>query len=245
MDRGTDALKTIVGPTTQMDIRQTRKGWFQECLGCEAQNEFKYFVDGNQVAYSLDESGFCCRLLCPQVYPFKTLITEAEGSTNELLTVEREFVCCPVGACKCCCYQGATMTSGGEMLGSIVEQFWCCVPKFLVTDENSEALYKLSPPTCCAGMCINCCAEGNPCGKGCCKVSLRVYPADQEDTDGDASYIGKILKQPKSLMTEMLTDADSFLVDYPDSATAAQKGLLMGSAIFFNATFFEGQEGNY
>ena len=88
MDRGTDALKTIVGPITQMDIRQTRKGWFQECLGCEAQNEFKYYVDGNQVAYSLDESGFCCRLLCPQVYPLKTFITDAERSPNELLTVE-------------------------------------------------------------------------------------------------------------------------------------------------------------
>ena len=41
MDRGTDALKAHLGGTQKMDIRQTRRGWLQELLGCEARTEMK------------------------------------------------------------------------------------------------------------------------------------------------------------------------------------------------------------
>lgn len=71
MDRGTDALKSHVSSTQQMTIRQTRKGWIQECLGCEAQTEFKYFVGDNQVAHSLEDSDFCMRCCCMGCHPFK------------------------------------------------------------------------------------------------------------------------------------------------------------------------------
>ena len=27
----------------KMSIIQTRRGWFQECMGCEAKSEFKYY----------------------------------------------------------------------------------------------------------------------------------------------------------------------------------------------------------
>ena len=87
---------------------------------------------------------------------------------------------------------------------------------------------------------MNCFTEGNPCfGKGCCKFPFHVFPYDQEETHGDAPYIGKILKRPRGLLTEAFTDANSFLVTFPDNSTAAEKGLLMGSALYFNATFFE------
>jgi hypothetical protein len=91
-------------------------------------------------------------------------------------------------------------------------------------------------------MCVNCCAEGNPCGKGCCKQSFRVYPADQSSTDGDAPYLGVILKKPKSLGTELFTDANAFVVDFPTDATADHKGMLIGTSIFLNALFFEGDQ---
>jgi hypothetical protein len=91
-------------------------------------------------------------------------------------------------------------------------------------------------------MCVNCCAEGNPCGAGCCKVSFRVYDAAQDDTDGDAPYLGQIMKKPKSMMTEIFTDAETFDVTFPKEANAAQKGVLIGASIFLNAIFFEGSE---
>ena len=34
-DRGSDALKSHLTGCESLDLRQTRRGWFQELLGCE------------------------------------------------------------------------------------------------------------------------------------------------------------------------------------------------------------------
>lgn len=59
-------------------------------------------------------------------------------------------------------------------------------------------------------------------------------------TDGSAAHIGKIVKAPKSMATEVFTDADAFDVTFPTDANTSEKGMLMGTAIFLNANFFEG-----
>eukprot|EP00542_Grammatophora_oceanica_P013014 CAMPEP_0194031616 /NCGR_PEP_ID=MMETSP0009_2-20130614/4754_1 /TAXON_ID=210454 /ORGANISM="Grammatophora oceanica, Strain CCMP 410" /LENGTH=252 /DNA_ID=CAMNT_0038671825 /DNA_START=221 /DNA_END=979 /DNA_ORIENTATION=+ len=238
MDRGTDALKSHVNGTDAMTIRQTRRGWLQECLGCEAKTEFKYFVGENEIAHSLEDSDCCCRLWCSGIHPFTMQVKEL-NTEAEMISVDRPCRC-GIGSCKCCCYQEMTVTSGGEELGLIKEDCYYCVPQFTITSADSNGLYKVHPPTCCGGCCVNCCAEGNPCcGRGCCKVPFHIFPADQEKTDSGAEHIGKILKRPKSLGTELFTDADAFDVTFPSDATAAEKGLLMGGAIFINACFFE------
>ena len=241
MDRGSAPLKAHLEGTSEMHIRQTRRGCFQELLGCEAKTEFKYFIGNDQVAQSLDDDDCLCRIFCSPCHPFTTVIKEL-NTDAELLTVDRPFAC-PIGGCKCCLYQEADFTSDGQKLGNIKETFYCCVPRFDIFDDEAKLLYKLHQPTCCGGMCVNCCAEGNPCtSKGCCKESFRVYDANQEETDGDAPYLGYIMKKPKSAMVEIFTDADAFDVKFPENATVAQKGILVGTAIFINATFFENQD---
>jgi Scramblase len=93
-------------------------------------------------------------------------------------------------------------------------------------------------------VCVNCCAEGNPfTRRGCCKVSWRFYPASERgNTSDDAPYIGKVLKKPKSALVEIFTDASAFDIYFPEGATTAQKGLLIGTSHFINAIAFE--EGN-
>jgi len=242
MERSSDALKTHVSASNTLSIRQTRKGWCQEIMGCEARDEFKFFKDEEKepFATALEDSGCLIRLLLSPCHPFKISVLES-GTNAEIISMDRPFNC-PVGGCKCCCYQQATITSGGQSMGSIKEQCWYCVPQFMAYDADQKEIYKMHAPTCLGGMCINCCAEGNPCGKGCCKASIRVYPASQEDTDGDAPYAGVILKKPKSLATELFTDAAAFDLTFPDSANADEKALLIGSAMFFNANFFETQD---
>lgn len=239
MERSSGALKTHMSGANTLSIRQTRKGWCQECLGCEAKDEFKFFKDGEKehFATALEDSGCCIRLFCAPCHAFKISVLE-NGTNAELVSMDRPCNCC-VSSCKCCCYQQATITSGGQPMGSIKEQCYCCVPRFKAYDADKKELYKMHAPTCFCGMCINCCAEGNPCGKGCCKASIRVYPASQKNTDGDAPYAGVILKKPKSLATELFTDANAFDVTFPDAANADEKALLIGSAMFFNANFFE------
>jgi len=48
-----------------LSVRQTRKGWFQEILGCEAKTEFKFFnSDKTQIAHSLEDTDCFCRMCC-------------------------------------------------------------------------------------------------------------------------------------------------------------------------------------
>lgn len=126
-------------------------------------------------------------------------------------------------------------------MGSVKETCYYCVPEFKVYGPQNEEIYKLHPPTCCCGMCVNCCTEGNPCcGKGCCKVPFWIFDAKDNKTNGsDVKILGKIVKVPKSLMVEVFTDADAFDVTFPADANVTQKALLMGSALLLNATFFE------
>jgi hypothetical protein len=97
------------------------------------------------------------------------------------------------------------------------------------------------PTTCWGGICADLCTEGNPCTRdGCCKVPFWVFDADQKQTNGtDVLHLSKIVKLPKSLTTELWTDANAFDVIFPDGATVHQKAMLVGSAIFLNAIFFE------
>jgi len=242
MDRGTEAMGKYLTDMEKLSVRQTRRGCFQELLGCEAKTEMKYFAEGtDHIATSLADSSFCLRLLCAGIYPFTAVIKDLD-SGSEIMSVERPMAC-PVGACKCCCKQSMTFSSGNDDLGKIDEEYYCCVPRFTISDEKGNEVYKVHQPTCVGGMCVNCCSEGNPCcGKGCCKAAFHVFPASQEDTDGDATYAGKILKVPKSMMTEIFTEAEAFDITFPKDATTEQKAMLTGTALFINANFFEGQD---
>jgi hypothetical protein len=242
MDRGTEAMGKYLTDMKKLSVRQTRRGCFQELLGCEAKTEMKYFTEGtDQIATSLEDSDCCLRLFCAPIRPFKTEVKELETEA-EILTVERPLACA-VAPCKCCCYQSMTFSSGGNDLGKIDEEYFYCVPRFTISDEKGNEVYKVHQPTCVGGMCVNCFTEGNPCcGSGCCKVAFHIYPASQEDTDGDANYDGKIVKVPKSLMTELFTEAEAFDITFPEDASSQQKAMLTGTALFINANFFEGND---
>mmetsp|Transcript_20584 Transcript_20584/g.43132 ORF Transcript_20584/g.43132 Transcript_20584/m.43132 type:complete len:249 (-) Transcript_20584:177-923(-) len=242
MDRGSDAMKAHFTGVKEIQARQTRRGWCQEILGCEARTEFKFFKGEEQFAHSLEDAGCCCRVFCQPIHPFKMEVKEL-NTEAELLTVDRPCAC-GLGCCKCCCYQTADFSSGGNLLGTIKEQCWYCVPAFTISDDKEEPVYIIHPPTCCGGCCVNCCAEGNPCTrKGCCKQSFRVYPYEQNgNTGGDSPYIGVILKKPKSALTEIFTDANALDVTFPDNATNDQKAILAGTSLFLNAIFFEGDQ---
>ena len=102
-----------------MEIRQTRRGWLQECLACEAKTEFKYFIGETQVAHSLEDTDCFCRMCFAPIHPFKMNAKELNTEAS-LLEVDRPLRCA-AGFCKCCCYQEATVTSGSDELGTIKE----------------------------------------------------------------------------------------------------------------------------
>lgn len=67
MERGsaTDACRAHLEGAEMMDVRQTRRGWCQEIVGCEARTEFNYFTkDGTKVATSIEDTDCFCRVCC-------------------------------------------------------------------------------------------------------------------------------------------------------------------------------------
>jgi len=247
MMRSLEPLESII-------VVQTRRGWFQEMMGCEAKTEFRYYggtqegqrvsaTKGNEIFNSLEESGCCLRTFCAPNHKFRMPITthmEGEGvAGTEILSIDRPCKM-PPGVCKCCCYQKVDVHSGGIYLGRVEEQYSCCVPKYMAYDKTGTAVYKMHQPTCVAGMCVDICAEGNPCGRGCCKVPFHLFPANASQTDGrDASPSGKILKEKRSNLDELFTDSQIFKITFPEKADAEEKGLLLGATVLINANFFE------
>lgn len=76
MDRGggSAALKKAVKKADSISLRQTRKGWCQECMGCQAKTEFRMFRDGDEIGHAVEEASFCCRCFCAPIHPFKMSI---------------------------------------------------------------------------------------------------------------------------------------------------------------------------
>ena len=233
--------------TNAVSVRQTRRGCFQEMLGCEARTEFKWFnitvKKTSSLLPLLRNPTVVCVPFCGGCHEF-TMVVKEEGSGVEVLSMHRPMSC-NAGPCKCCCFQEMTMSSNGRTLGKVEEKFYCCVPRMLIKIANGVDIYKVHQPTCCGGMCVKCFTEGNPCcGKGCCREPFHIFPADQIDTDNGAAHVGNILKLPKSMMTELCTDSEAYAVTFPEKSTTEQKALIAGSSVFINASFFEqGNEG--
>lgn len=123
MERGSEALKSHMTGLDKLEMRQTRRGWCQEILGCEAKTEFKYFVGDTQVFHSLEDASFCCRFCLAPCHSYKMTVKEL-NTEAEIVTVDRPCTC-PVGGCKCCCFQQATFSSNNNHLGHIKETFFC------------------------------------------------------------------------------------------------------------------------
>jgi len=216
-------------------IVQKRKGCFQECLGCEHEDFFDIYKNDEKTKFATakEDAGFCWRYWCSPNHKF-TINMKEEGTGAEMMSFHHPFVCC-ASCCSCCCFQKMTMKMGGKEIGKMEDQAYCCVPRFQVTDEKGKGVYKVHQPTCVGGMCVNICYDGL-CN---CKTAFQVFPHDQKDTDNGAKHIGEIMKKPRSLATELFSDAAIFDVTMPNGATTEQKGLLIGTALFLNSAFFE------
>jgi hypothetical protein len=227
----------------QVMVAQTRKGCIQELMGCEAKNEFYIHPQDTSnppFLYSLEESSFLCRLCCKNQRPFKQTITMGGNPGGEvLMSMDRPFRLSQ-GPCNlnqyCCndtvCGNPVISFNGGDAskLGKAEIPMYCCYPNIAVTNEAGGHEYDVHMPLCCGDMCVNCCAEGL-CN---CKIPFYVYkPGDTEN------QVGKIIKLWRGMGTELLSDADTFQVTYPEDATPEQRARLLGTTIFINVLFFE------
>lgn len=243
MDRGPRGIGHLQ-PMPNVLIKQTRRGCIQELFGCEAKNEFNIATIENpnsHFMYSLEESTCCMRFCCKNQRAFTQTVWMGNGvadDTQKVMSMQKGWTC-PLQACNCyyCFdpYLDFADAQGGS-LGKVKVPFFCCIPQFVVSDEEGKPEYHIHMPTCCGGVCIDCCAEG--CCN--CKIPFYIYEAGQKDR-ARGKEIGKIIKLWRGLGTEMFSDADTFSVEFPANATAPQKARVFGTTFLINMVFFERQ----
>mmetsp|Transcript_26616 Transcript_26616/g.74469 ORF Transcript_26616/g.74469 Transcript_26616/m.74469 type:complete len:300 (+) Transcript_26616:95-994(+) len=136
MDRGDGEVKRIengapssslrkLEGASMMKIRQARRGWCQELLCCNYRSDFTYYADEKKIAKSTEEYSKLCRCACGPTHAFDMTVLEKSGNNEtEIIDMERPFRF-PLGPCKICCKQEATISSGDDDLGEVRETFWC------------------------------------------------------------------------------------------------------------------------
>lgn len=98
----------------------------------------------------------------------------------------------------------------------------------VATPPLSAAGYKCQPGALCT------------CPSGPCKnIQLRIY--DAADTEC-TTQIGTIAKVWSGCLKEAFTDADSFVVEFPEGANPMQKAALVSCTVLLDFLLFENNE---
>jgi len=243
-----------------LTVKQTMKGCFQECCGCEAASEYKIsayvgdFAEGGSegnpanIMYALEESNCCFRTCCPSMRPLEmnvSLGSEKGGPLVAKYTKGWNFPLCftiPLGDrgavdCPCCCCMPrlTAFDDKGKELGTA--KYICdamlLVPKF-GWFENDKMIYYLAPETCCGGCCMwyKCGGTG---GKAIYAPFHFRDPVSKEKL-ADGSGIAKLWSGMKK---ECCSDADNFALKFPSNASISQRKGLLGLNFLVDLVWFE------
>ena len=117
----------------------------------------------------------------------------------------------------------------GEALGSVRENFFCCVVSYTIRDATGTPVYDVHPPTCLSGICVNCC-DADSAGCMCFRAPFYIYPAD----GGEETRVGKLTKVWTGITKECCTLANTFEVDMPTGADGARASLVLGAGLLID-----------
>ena len=151
------------------------------------------------------------------------------GYNEPFANFHKPFMC----AVGCCCRPEITVSinSTKKIVGKAVHIWTCCDPTFECYDEKGHLKYIVTA-SCC--QCILLCP--GMIGKS--------YEGQFDILDPSNNQpIGNIIKEPATL-SEMVTDADSYTVNFPANANAYDKMLLMGLTILADYQYFETNASN-
>ena len=234
----------ILSEHESLFVQQTKNDWFQEFLGFQANTSFN--ITSNQdkhtvIMYALEESSFLMRFFLGKIHNWNmTLFRGTHENGMAIAKYHRPIRCLP-SPLKCCCYQEIQhQDSKGASIGATTEDcYYCCIPKFNITDAAGKLEFIMSKPTCVGGLCVDCCAEGL-CT---CRVPFYIFEGGVEHVKGKQS--GKMVKVWSGMAEELLSDSDNFEVVFPSSrpghgSIEQTRARLLGSLFLVNQLYFEG-----
>jgi hypothetical protein len=231
----------VLAPHPNLFVKQTKRGCLQELMGCEAKTEFQIATMDQKdfnLFYVLEQTSCMNRFVCGGNRPWEMIMSTGGAGGGPLVAKFVRPFKCPAGTCKICCHQEVQVKdANGSDLGLVKEQCYYFVPMFDIKRPDMSVEYRLGPPTCLGGTCVNVCAEG------CCNCRIPFYVFPPTGGSDTGSKIGSMTKIWGGLGTELFTDADKFEVTFPNDATPDGKLRLLGSLFLLNQIFFEGQKG--
>ena len=221
---------------TGVEIKQQPE-FFEMITGCETSNRYHVFGQSPQGFKYLfkcnEKSGFFMRNCCPsnmRQFDMNIVhITSGNPGAPELsknfARLFKPFMCTIF--CLCRPEMHVTLIDGNKQIGYIRHICTLCDPEFHIYDEKGQIKYIVSADCCqCGLLCAN-----NFFGK-LSEVRFNIY------VPGNHQAIGYIWKKPANL-SEMVTDADSYQVNFPQVATPNDKLVIIALALMIDYQFFE------
>ncbi|XP_038672381.1 phospholipid scramblase 2-like isoform X2 [Scyliorhinus canicula] len=186
-------------------------------LGFEMNNKYEVKNKiGQQIYFAAESSNVCCKLICGSRRSLKIHIMDNMGT--EVIRMRRPVRCTSCW-CPCCLQKLEVQAPPGEPIGYIVQKWHPCLLKFVIQDENKAAVLKIRGPCCLSS-----------CGHS---INFKIKNLDESKT------IGKIAKNWSGMLTEVLTDVDNFVVDFPMTLDVRIKTTLLGACFLIDFMYFE------
>ena len=210
---------------------------FMEALtGCEQPNIYHVFgnspLGARYLFKCIEKSGWCMRRCCTSsqrsfdmdIIHCSSLDQLGMGYTTPFASMNKPFMC--TVCCLCRPEVNLILSSTHQPVGKVKHICTVCDPTFEVYNCTSGLKYIVTADCCqCAIMCPGFLA----------KTSRGVF--DILDA-GTSQKVGQITKECATI-SEMVTDADSYIVNFPVTADANDKLLLTGLALMIDYLFFE------
>ena len=125
----------------------------------------------------------------------------------------------------------ATYKESGVFFGKVIEPCTVCDPIFNVYDKDKAIRFRIRCDCCQCGFC---------CRNSCCgklsSVTLNIY--EGSDTNMTGKPVGEIRKKCTGIQ-ELVTDADTFVLTFPDSASPEEKLMLIGAVLMLDYRYYE------
>lgn len=235
----------VQDPLTELEsctgviIRQQPE-FFEAIVGCETPNRYHIFGQSPQgmkyLFKCMERSDFCMRMCCPsgirELNMEMNHVVNVGGQTSskKFANAYKPFKC----PCFCCNRPEILVNLGDQSsyIGKIRHMFTCCDPEFEVIESNGNLKYFVNADCCqCGLLCAN-----NICGKLSPAV-FNIYAA------GSNNIVAKISKMGAQSFSEVITDADSYTVNFPQGSSAHDKLLLIALGLLIDYQYFETKAG--
>lgn len=224
-------------PFKNFVVAQEAKSWCERCHSSEIMNistlEHQYYY-----AYQGYKTYDCCdHCCCGNLAAYNMHVSINKQPTAPTSAVNSSYIldfyhnnACCMAPMKCCGHQSISIVDhnqAGKRLGSVDEETWLCVPRFVVTDEYGTVEYYINNPTCCFGYLLNCFTP-RIC---CCENSFNIYGPWSKGYKN--SHIGSIIRQPYLAGMQ-----NSYAIEFPDKAEEESKARLLGALFLIQGMAF-------